>query len=170
MARQINWEDFDSFGPVLDKYMPEYGEGETMANQIATAVNKIGYRWFNDGDTISGDCEPSNDCAAGEVCQYGNWLDKNVPEASAFFGRWIDTLIGGDCDEDTYKEFLCEMFETLLDEKLLEKYTDEKKVDSIYNAKTYANENDYPSNLIFCPRHEDEDGEEYEDGMEEDDW
>ena len=161
------WEDFESFGPVIDKYMPEIGEGETMASQIVTAVNRIGYRWFNDGDTVSGDIDPKGDgpsFSPGEVSQFGNWLDKNVPEASAVFASWIDALESFDCDVAMYNDFLYELFETLLDEKLLEKYQDKPLADSIYDSKTYAD------NGIFSAPPLDDDGEEYENGMEEDDW
>ena len=46
---------FDKFNKVLDVYMPAQGEGDNVASQIATAVAKMAYRWFNDGDTVNSD-------------------------------------------------------------------------------------------------------------------
>ena len=45
---------FDKFEALVDKYMPMRGEGETAASQIVTAVNKLIYKWYNDGDVFEG--------------------------------------------------------------------------------------------------------------------
>ena len=37
---------------LLDKYLPDEGEGKTMATQAVTAMCKIVYRWYNDGDVF----------------------------------------------------------------------------------------------------------------------
>ena len=45
-----SWSAFDEFDGICDQYLPSRGEGDTMAEQIVTAINKLIYRWFNDGD------------------------------------------------------------------------------------------------------------------------
>ena len=71
----FSWDDVDEYAKVLDQYLPASGEGDTMATQVATAVSRIGYHWFNDGDTIwTDECQS---CA--------DWLYKNV--------RGFDTVI-----------------------------------------------------------------------------
>ena len=42
-----DWSDFDRFET---KYMPRMGDGDTMASQAETALNKIVFKWYNDGD------------------------------------------------------------------------------------------------------------------------
>lgn len=37
----MKWESFDTFNDIIKDYMPEYGEGETLASQTVTAVNKM---------------------------------------------------------------------------------------------------------------------------------
>ena len=64
----FSWDDVDEYAKVLDQYLPDIGEGDTMASQVATAVSRIGYRWFNDGDTIwTDECQS---CA--------DWLYENI--------------------------------------------------------------------------------------------
>lgn len=48
----VNWNYFDKFEAITVKYMPDYGEGETIASQAVTAVNKLIYKWYNDGDVF----------------------------------------------------------------------------------------------------------------------
>lgn len=40
MAR--NWDDFKVFDAVTEKYLPDIGQGETMASQIAHGIHVIG--------------------------------------------------------------------------------------------------------------------------------
>ena len=37
----MKWESFDTFNDIIKDYMPEYGEGETLASQTVTDVNKL---------------------------------------------------------------------------------------------------------------------------------
>ena len=46
----VSWGYFNKFDDILNKYMPFTGEGKTMASQLVTAVNKLVYKWYNDGD------------------------------------------------------------------------------------------------------------------------
>ena len=50
LKESVDWGYFNKFEDTIDKYMPSSGEGETMASQIATAINKLVYKWYNDGD------------------------------------------------------------------------------------------------------------------------
>lgn len=148
--------DFEKFNMVLDDYMPSRGEGNTMASQIATAVAKIVYRWFNDGDTVSSKWMVEGSTDEGGVSQYANWLFKNVKEA-AFLHNWIDKFNYKSVSRSEYEDFLYDMCVELLDPEILEKYDSEWAVDSIYEVGKYANG-------VFQSE------EEYEDGTEEDDW
>ena len=46
----VNWNYFDKFEEEKERYLPDRGEGETKATQIVTAVNKLIYMWYNNGD------------------------------------------------------------------------------------------------------------------------
>lgn len=64
----LNSNDIDKYYEVLTQYLPDTGEGDTMATQLATAVDRIVYRWFNDGDTIwTDECQP-----------FADWLWENI--------------------------------------------------------------------------------------------
>ena len=148
---------FDKFNYVLDEYMPQSGEGDTVASQIATAVAKIAYRWFNDGDTVSSKWMVHDASAEGAVSQYANWLYNNVPESRKIFSPWLDKFNHGSVSRNEYENFLYDMCLNLLNPDFLDGYSTEPKRDSIYNSKKYEDG-------VFLGE------EEYEDGMEEDDW
>ena len=44
------WSYFNKFKELNNKYLPDMGEGETKATQVVTAVTKLVYKWYNDGD------------------------------------------------------------------------------------------------------------------------
>ena len=52
VAAYVDWEYFNKFEKINDKYLPLSGQGETMATQICTVVNKLVYKWYNDGDVF----------------------------------------------------------------------------------------------------------------------
>ena len=39
-----SWSAFDEFDGICDQYLPSRGEGDTMASQIVTAINKLIYK------------------------------------------------------------------------------------------------------------------------------
>lgn len=70
----VDWDYFDRFDPVIQKYMPLRGEGNTMASQIVTAVNKLIYKWYNDGDVYDNTHYLKG--WANDLSSYANWLRK----------------------------------------------------------------------------------------------
>ena len=78
-----SWSSFDIFEDVIEKYMPAKGEGKTMASQIVTAVNKLIYKWFNDGDIYDNNYFLTGWC--NDLSSYANWLYEyaNVQELDA---------------------------------------------------------------------------------------
>ena len=63
-------DENSSYGILIDKYLPEDGQGESKASQLVTAANKIIYGWYNNGDTISGN--------GNDLTSYANWIDKYI--------------------------------------------------------------------------------------------
>ena len=52
-----NWgklpaEEDKEFNEWYDKYVPACGKCDTLAGEIIRAINRLVYRWYNDGDTV----------------------------------------------------------------------------------------------------------------------
>lgn len=109
------WSYFDRFEEINKKYLPYYGEGETKASQIVTAVNKLIYRWFNDGDVYDNVHHMTG--WVNDLSSYANWLDGNTQEAGVILGRIFQCS-----SHDEYEAILKDLADTLLNVELLEKY------------------------------------------------
>lgn len=53
----MNWgrlpeKEDNEFNDWYDKYVPACGKCNTLAGEIIRAINRIVYRWYNDGDTV----------------------------------------------------------------------------------------------------------------------
>lgn len=127
LKESVDWDYFDKFEPIINKYMPDRGEGETMASQIVTAVNKLIYKWYNDGDVY--DNTHGLQGWANDLSDYANWLYKYVPKT-----QYTLDLIEEVSTDGGYEEILQLLADLTLNEKFLSKYTDEKCLGSIYNC------------------------------------
>lgn len=121
---------FDKFHDVISKYMKRTGEGNTKASQIVTAVNKLLYGWFNNGDVFDNQ-EPyewSEHCC-NDISSYANWLDKYAD----LFDILADVY---ECTtEDDYEELLKTLADTTLNEEYLAPYATQPKEGDIYKCK-----------------------------------
>lgn len=129
--KRSSWSDFNN--PVADEmnelYLPSYGEGETMANQIATAVNKLVYKWFNDGDVFD-NVHTGLEGWANDLSSYANWLYTYVDFAQIELHPAL-----GELSESEYESILYGLFEvTLCDESFMENYSEQPAVGSVYNC------------------------------------
>lgn len=155
MKNEITWDYFDKFEPILDKYMLPRGEGETIASQIVTAVNKLVYKWFNDGDTY--DNTHNLEGWANDLSDYANWLFSHTDEKMT-----LKMVFVAETDED-YVEILAKLADALLDEKYLEPLSTSPKDGSIYDCSG-------PFKFIerYCGDYEEDGGyEEEEEGDDE---
>ena len=118
---------FSRFEMVIDRFMPMEGEGNTKASQIATAVNKLVYKWFNDGDVY--DNNYGLEGWANDLSSYANWLDQNT-NAGDILCEIFD--IGG--SESDYEDILYGLADRLLDAEDLENLEKEEKTGSIYKC------------------------------------
>ena len=120
------WEEFDKYNEIICKYMPHSGEGDTMASQAVTAVNKLVYKWYNDGDVYD-----NTHCLDGwcnDVSSYANWLYNNL---GAYFLDMVWMAASG----DDYEEILYQLAEFVLDEDYLERLGRKEKKGSIYDCE-----------------------------------
>lgn len=148
-----DWNDFDKYVPIINKYMQPSDEGDTMASQAVTAINKLVYKWFNDGDVY--DNTYNLEGWANDLSSYANWLWKYLPD-TRYSLALIEKAGGGmSSEEDDYEEILQLLCDLVLNDEFLDKYKDEPKQGSIYNC-------DGPFVFIDRPYDYDEDDEDGE--------
>lgn len=110
-----------------DKYLPAVGEGETMATQIVTAVSKLVYRWYNDGDVFDNTYALPGWC--NNLTSYANWLTNYTDRADALYRiAYITT-------EDEYEELLKDLTDATHDEDYLAEMDKLPKMGSIYDCQ-----------------------------------
>lgn len=138
----VSWDYFSKpeFKKILNEYLPDYGEGHTMANQIATAVNRLVYRWYNDGDVYDNHWYGMNYYDfTNDLSDVGNWLSKNVKDV-----RGTLLAVHGCDSESDYEDILKNIADTLLNDSVMSRYSDRAAVGSIYNCNgPFSVEEDY---------------------------
>ena len=132
ITESVSWSYFDKFNDIVDKYLPDRGEGDTMASQLAAAVNKLIYKWYNDRDVYD-NVHSELDGWANDLSSYANWIYKNVPETQELLKS-----IYQDQEDDEYEELLKDLADMTLNDNFLAPLADKAKVGSIYS------ENDGP--------------------------
>lgn len=122
----MTWESFDKFNEIVSEYMPEYGEGETLASQTVTAVNKLIYKWYNDGDVYDNTYFMNG--WANDLSSYANWLSKYVDAGSI-----LDDIQNCLLDDD-YEEILWKLAEKYLNREYLGRLSNKQKQGTIYKC------------------------------------
>ena len=123
----VDWGYYDEFDGLIDKYMPVSGEGETKASQIVTAVNKLVYKYYNDGDVF--DNTHHLEGWANDLSSYANWLYENTKNAWKILNK-----ISACYTNEDYEDLLKELANELLDEAYLAEQSKEEKVGTIYDC------------------------------------
>ena len=150
----IKWSDFDKFDSVIDKYMPARGQGETKASQICTAVNKLIYKWYNDGDVY--DNTYGLDGWWNDLSDYANWLALYTTEKAYRILLRIKNIGNS---EDQYEQILYDLATELLNEDYLVEMDKCPKEDDIYNCEYI---------FKFDEGSDDDDDDDYDDDERED--
>lgn len=127
-CKMRKWEEFDKFEGVINKYMPASGEGETMASQAVTAVNKLIYKWYNDGDVYDNTNYLDGWC--NDLSSYANWLYN-------YLGAYFLDMVWMAESGDDYEEILYQLAEFVLDEDYLEGLKQKEKKGSIYDCEGF---------------------------------
>jgi uncharacterized UBP type Zn finger protein len=107
----VNWSYFDKFEKITANYMPDYGEGDTIASQAVTAVNKLVYKWYNDGDVF--DNTKYLEGWANDLSSYANWLYNHTDRA-----KMLDNIFVISTGSE-YEDFLKELADSIFDESWL---------------------------------------------------
>jgi hypothetical protein len=126
----VDWKYYNKkvFKEIMGKYLPDRGEGETMATQAVTAVNKLVYKWYNDGDVF--DNTGAMDGWLNDLSSYANWLHENIQRSAGILDRI------GDCyNDDDYEDLLKDLADTILHKAFLAKLDEREREGSIYNCE-----------------------------------
>lgn len=153
LKEDIDWDYFDQFETIINKYLPDYGEGNTFASQAVTAVNKLIYKWFNDGDVYDNNYALSG--WVNDLSSFANWLYTYVKETRPILKR-----ISKIKNEAGYEYILLALAMTVLTEDFLSKYSDKVKTGSIYRC-------DGPFSWVDLSEYDEDEEDWYE---EEDDY
>lgn len=124
----VNWSYFDKFDEIINKYMPNKGEGETMASQLVTAINKLVYKWYNDGDVFDNTSYLQG--WANDLSSYANWIATYIKLSDEILDKVYDCK-----NDDDYEDLLQELADLYLDEWLLSELNKREKFGSIYDCK-----------------------------------
>ena len=125
----VNWNYYDKFKNITSKYLPREGEGDTYATQIVTAITKLIYKWYNDGDTYDTNYGYFG-TNGNDLSSYANWLYKYVDGTQEI----LDTI--QDCFNDSdYEKILKRLADNFLTEEYLEQANKAHKEGSIYECK-----------------------------------
>lgn len=124
----VNWSYFDKFDEIINKYMPNKGEGETMASQLVTAINKLVYKWYNDGDVFDNTSYLQG--WANDLSSYANWIATYIKLSDEILDKVYDCK-----NDDDYEDLLQELADLYLDEWLLSELNKREKIGSIYDCK-----------------------------------
>ena len=123
----VDWDEFDKFDSVQDLYLPVSGEGETKATQIVTAVTKLVYKYYNDGDVFDGTYELTH--GYNDLSSYANWLNNYCPNAAGHLAKIISAH-----SFDDYEDLLMGLAEMAFDEDFLAEMNKIPKEGSIYEC------------------------------------
>lgn len=124
----VDWGYYDKFEVLNDKYLPMRGEGETKATQIVTAVNKLVYKWYNDGDVFDNTYHLEG--WANDLSSYANWL-------YYYTNKEVQEILNKieDCNTDSeYEDLLQELADKLLNEEYLAEQNKIEKMFSVYEC------------------------------------
>lgn len=156
ITESVDWSYYNKFKDIVHKYMSDSGEGETFGSQIVTAINKLVYKWYNDGDVFD-NVHSHLEGWANDLSSYANWLYKYVDGTQEILSEINDIT-----NENDYENLLQQLADEFLNEDFLSQASKAKKQGSIYECdgpfefSEYSEEDDYDYN------YNDEDNDDYE--------
>lgn len=127
----MSWSYYNDpkFERIDSLYLQPKGEGDNMASQIVAAVNKLVYKWYNDGDVFD-NVNSGLEGWANDLSSYANWLYEYCGDRC---GRILDRIYNCFTGED-YEELLQALSDTMLDDEYMEQMSKRPKVGSIYSC------------------------------------
>ena len=146
----------DILASLHDEFVPDSGIADTVGGEVVRAINRIMYRWYNDGDQIGWDYGIETVNSSYQYLIEKNIIVDNFDE-SAFTGDYA-------YDKDEYDSFLRKLMKQVIDtlhnrpELFDEKNEDDSRDDYRYAIENQYEEEDY-----------DDEDEYWDEDYEEDD-
>ena len=128
VKEMVAWSYFDKYDKLNNQYVPDMGEGETLATQTTTALAKLIYKWYNDGDVYDNNYYMQGWC--NDLSSYANWLAKHIDGAKEILDRISETRT-----DSEYEHILKDLSELIYDEEYLKRLNEQPKEDSIYTCE-----------------------------------
>lgn len=152
----VDWSYYNApkFKEVEDAYLPATGEGDTMANQMITAVTKLVYKWYNDGDVF--DNNYGMEGWANDLSSYANWLYRFIDGTASILNQIRDCY-----NDNEYEGLLQDLADYCFSPDVITLYADQPKAGSIYNC-------DGPFEFTEYSEDEEDEYDEYDE--DEDEW
>lgn len=120
-------EYLGTYKAILNEYIPDFGEGKSLASQTVTAVHKLVRGYFNNGDFY--DTTRSRfERTSNNISCYANWLYANGGEETRHIldGIWV-------CEDEVEYEYLLKnLAEVLLQEDELKGKAKQPSTGTIY--------------------------------------
>ena len=122
----INMSTSSKQQELIEKYLPPRGDGDNQATQAVTALCKLTYKWFNDGDVYDNHYYLQG--WANDISGSANWLYNNIPITQSLLMeiKYIHS-------EKEYEDLLDELENVVLKEELLAELEKKSKVGSAYS-------------------------------------
>jgi len=152
-VRARNTEDGKALDKYFDELVPSSGKAGTVNGEIVRAANRIGYRWYNDGDKFF---EGYGAVTAGPAMAFLTKHDEIDGQIQDAFKR-IERSVVGTSSDQAYEKFLEELFTLAV-----------RHVEMIPNRKTNADLFDYDSD--YKDYDEEDDPWGYDDYEDEEDY
>lgn len=114
-----------NYFPLTRELLPSTGDGDTKATQASTALWKLVYKWFNDGD-IFDNTSGYMEGFANDISGSANWLYNNIEETRDILNRIFKIKT-----EDEYTAMLIDLANVV--EAAVPRLMNEPKVGSAYN-------------------------------------
>lgn len=97
---------------IISRWVPGSGEGQNAGSQAATAVNKLIYKWFNDGDVFDNTYHLEG--WYNDLSSYANWLAEYVDGCEEILMR-ISKIV----DDEGYRQLLQDLADHVLTDEFL---------------------------------------------------
>lgn len=118
MADRVDWSYYHKFDDVNKKWLPDVGEGDNAGTQAVTAVNKLVYKWYNDGDVYDNTHRYEGGMVgwANDLSSYANWLYSYIPNTQKMLKKIFQCK---ESDRGDYEQILKKVADLILNEERL---------------------------------------------------
>lgn len=129
MKKIIRGANYNSpmYQRAVGEFLPDRGEGDNLATQTVTAVNRLVWGWYNDGDVY--DNTKTSLGWANDLSSYANWLYKYVPRTQTALEGIYSAY-----NDDEYENLLEDIIDAAMDYEDLSNDSERPAKGSIYGC------------------------------------